>query len=79
MSDRSTARVTSGQRVSLNAVERAEAEQRDGATYWVYTHISQACNFLFDILFCGSLHAIRASGSRERPAIVMQMCRSHPA
>lgn len=40
--DRSTARVTNGQRVSLRSVEAAEATTRDdGQTYWVYEHVSQ--------------------------------------
>ena len=41
LADRSTSRVTAGQRVALNSVEDAAAEQRDGQTYWVYDHISQ--------------------------------------
>ena len=41
--DRSTARVTNGERVSLNSVEEAAAEQRqpDGGTYYVFEHVSQ--------------------------------------
>ena len=38
---RSTARVTTGQRVSLNSIESAVQESRDGLTYWVYEHLSQ--------------------------------------
>ena len=38
---RSTARVTTGQRVSLNSIESAAQETRDGLTYWVYEHLSQ--------------------------------------
>ena len=38
---RSTARVTTGQRVSLNSVESAAAETRDGQTYFAYEHLSQ--------------------------------------
>jgi hypothetical protein len=39
--DRSTARITTGQRISLNSVEEAAVETRDGATYWVFEHVSQ--------------------------------------
>ena len=39
--DRSTARVTSGQRVSLNTVEEATSVEKDGITYFIYEHISQ--------------------------------------
>lgn len=39
--DRSTARVTSGQRVSLNSVEEATADEKDGITYYIYEHVSQ--------------------------------------
>ena len=35
LADRSTSRVTAGQRVALNSVEDPRAEQRDGQTYWV--------------------------------------------
>lgn len=41
MCGRSTARVTTGQRVSLNSIESAMAEERDGQKYWVYEHLSQ--------------------------------------
>ena len=41
LADRSTSRVTAGQRVALNSVEDAAAEDRDGQTYWVYNHYSQ--------------------------------------
>ncbi|KAL4430349.1 hypothetical protein ABPG77_002155 [Micractinium sp. CCAP 211/92] len=40
--DRSTGRVTTGQRVSLSSVESATAETRDdGLVYYVYEHVSQ--------------------------------------
>lgn len=39
--DRSTARVTSGQRVSLNIVEDAVATEKDGIKYYIYEHVSQ--------------------------------------
>lgn len=38
---RSTARVSTGQRVALNDVENAAAETRDGEPYYVYEHLSQ--------------------------------------
>ena len=41
LADRSTARVTSGQRVSLNTVEAVSEEQRAGGTFWLYEHVSQ--------------------------------------
>lgn len=39
--DRSTARLTTGQRTSLNEIENVQAQTRDGQTFWVYEHISQ--------------------------------------
>lgn len=39
--DRSTARVTSGQRVSLNTVESATSAEKLGSPYYIYEHISQ--------------------------------------
>lgn len=39
--DKSTARVTTGQRVSLNTVEDAKTVGKSGHTYWIYEHISQ--------------------------------------
>jgi len=39
--DRSTARVTSGQRVSLSSVEVASMSEHDGIRYYVYEHVSQ--------------------------------------
>lgn len=41
--DRSTARVTSGQRVSLNSIEAAERSTRGSppSSYFTYEHISQ--------------------------------------
>ncbi len=41
--DRSTARITTGQRISLNNVESASAEIRgdDGTIYYVFEHVSQ--------------------------------------
>lgn len=39
--DRSTGRMTTGQRVSLNSVESAAEVERDGVKYYIYEHISQ--------------------------------------
>jgi hypothetical protein len=39
--DKSTARITTGQRVALNDVQSSKAEERDGATYYVYEHLSE--------------------------------------
>jgi len=39
--DRSTARVTSGQRISLNSVEDAKTIENDGIKYYIYEHVSQ--------------------------------------
>ena len=39
--DRSTGRVTSGQRISLSSVEDAYFVERDGRRYCVYEHVSQ--------------------------------------
>ncbi|KAL4525269.1 hypothetical protein Ndes2526A_g07346 [Nannochloris sp. 'desiccata'] len=41
LADRSTARVTSGQRVSLNTIEEANSVEKDGTIYYIYEHISQ--------------------------------------
>ena len=41
LADRSTSRVTAGQRVSLNSVEEAMQEERGGQLYFVYDHITQ--------------------------------------
>eukprot|EP00878_Enallax_costatus_P031048 GHUV01033882.1.p1 GENE.GHUV01033882.1~~GHUV01033882.1.p1 ORF type:complete len:297 (+),score=49.64 GHUV01033882.1:64-954(+) len=39
--DRSTARLSSGQRTALNDVEESHKEERDGQVYYVYEHTSQ--------------------------------------
>lgn len=39
--DRSTARVTEGQRVVLQQVENVKAQEKWGTTYWTYEHLSQ--------------------------------------
>lgn len=46
---RSTARVSTGQRVSLNSVEEAASEEREGHKYWVYEHLSQVNSTLHDL------------------------------
>ena len=45
--DRSTARITTGQRVSLNSVEASNKEERDGTPYFVFEHVSQVGVCLF--------------------------------
>ena len=68
--DRSTGRMTTGQRVSLNSVEAAAAEQRGGSdpaaasTYFVFEHVSQV-----GVRVCvwgGGSHGVR--GRRRRLA-----------
>jgi len=39
--DKSTARVTTGQRVALSVIENAVKTERDGVSYWLYEHVSQ--------------------------------------
>ena len=39
--DRSTARVTTGQRVSLNQIETSSRQDREGQMYWMFEHSSQ--------------------------------------
>ncbi|GAB4815892.1 hypothetical protein N2152v2_002938 [Parachlorella kessleri] len=39
--DRSTGRLTSGQRVSLNSVEAVEEREQEGVRYILYEHVSQ--------------------------------------
>ncbi|CAG9466425.1 unnamed protein product [Pedinophyceae sp. YPF-701] len=41
LADKSTARVTTGQRVSLATIESAEAVEEGGVTYWRYETVSQ--------------------------------------
>lgn len=48
LTDRSTSRLTSGQRTTLNDVEDVAAEDRDGQTYWLYEHLSQGSPTLKD-------------------------------
>lgn len=67
--DRSTARITTGQRVSLNSVERAERRQLDGTPYFVFEHVSQGSPTL------------RSTGSREtyRHSLAVTGARSQAA
>lgn len=39
--DRSTSRISSGQRITLNNIEESHKETRDGLEYWVYEHLTQ--------------------------------------
>lgn len=39
--DKSTARVTTGQRISLSTLESVQAVQKGSRTYYVYEHVSQ--------------------------------------
>ena len=41
LKDKSTGRVTNGQRVALSSVEEARTETRGGVAYYVYEHVSQ--------------------------------------
>jgi len=46
--DRSTSRLTSGQRTALNDVEEVHAETREGQRYFVYEHLSQGSPTLLE-------------------------------
>lgn len=41
LAEKSTGRVTTGQRVTLNAVEDARTQVIDGTRYWTYEHLAQ--------------------------------------
>jgi len=41
LKDKSTGRVTNGQRVALSSVEEARTVTRDGTDYYLYEHVSQ--------------------------------------
>jgi hypothetical protein len=41
LADRSTSRLSSGQRTSLNDIEDVKVQERDGQTYVLYEHLSQ--------------------------------------
>ncbi len=62
--DRSTGRVTSGQRISLSTVESARFEERDGAKYCIYETVSQ-----------GSPTMLSSSGTTYRHARAVTVMR----
>ena len=62
--DRSTARVTSGQRVSLSVVEEASAVTRDGVTYYLYEHVSQGSPTLASSTRETYRHALAVTAAR---------------
>lgn len=62
--DRSTARITSGQRVSLNSVEDATAVEKDGVTYYMYEHVSQGSPNLLSSSRETYRHAMAVTASR---------------
>lgn len=62
--DRSTGRVTSGQRVSLSTVEEARWVEKGGRKYCVYEHVSQ-----------GSPTLLSSSGTTYRHARAVTVCR----
>ena len=62
--DRSTGRVTSGQRVSLSSVESAHFEEKDGAKYCIYETVSQ-----------GSPTLLSSSGTTYRHARAVTVMR----
>lgn len=41
LEEKSTGRVTTGQRVALSSLEEARFEERDGTKYWLYEHVAQ--------------------------------------
>ncbi|KAK9829939.1 hypothetical protein WJX72_008758 [[Myrmecia] bisecta] len=65
LTDRSTARITTGQRVSLNLVENATQEDREGTRYWVFEHISQGSPTLLNKEKESYRHAIAATSWRK--------------
>ena len=55
---RATARVTTGQRKSLDQVEEVQQKQgEDGGTYWTYDHISQVYLVADRTHHCGWFHS----------------------
>jgi hypothetical protein len=63
--DRSTARVTSGQRVSLNIVEDATSVTRDGVTYYLYEHVSQGSPTLASTSRETYRHSLAVTAARQ--------------
>lgn len=41
LEEKSTGRVTSGQRVAMSSLEEAELVERNGTKYWLYEHVAQ--------------------------------------
>eukprot|EP00890_Picochlorum_soloecismus_P004705 jgi/Picsp_1/5235/NSC_02598-R1_lumen targeted protein len=62
--DRSTARVTSGQRVSLSTVENAKYIERGSQRYCVYEHVSQGSPTLLSSSKETYRHALSVTGIR---------------
>ena len=91
LADRSTSRVTAGQRVALNSVEDATAEQRDGQTYWVsvrvciisyvlavynHAHHAQNCKLqVYDHISQGSPNLLSPERETYRRAAAVTACR----
>ena len=64
--DRSTARITTGQRVSLNSVEEASRQDRDGVPYFVFEHVSQVrpcCSRVEACSMCAHVSQVQPSCS----------------
>lgn len=62
--DRSTSRVSNGQRVALNDVEEAKLEERDGGSYFLYEHLSQGSPTLLEQTKETFRHALAATTTR---------------
>ncbi len=76
--DKSTARVTSGQRISLSSIESVTAQQRDGLTYYVYEHVSQVgCGGTWKALSHNSIFSYSCSLSCNLVRSLMQPCTLH--
>jgi len=50
LKDKSTGRVTNGQRVALSSVEEARTVTRDGTDYYLYEHVSQGSPNMNEVL-----------------------------
>lgn len=74
MACRSTARVTTGQRVSLNTIEEAGQETRDGHPYWTYEHTSQVLLRNFEMHLSATLCAMLLSNHSNIIQSSVQMC-----
>ncbi|KAF8063737.1 PPD5 [Scenedesmus sp. PABB004] len=62
--DRSTARLSSGQRTALNDIEEAHAEERGGQTYYVYEHTTQGSPTVSSIKAETYRHALAVTTTR---------------